>query len=357
MSTTISILIIKTAALGDVVRTTSILTGLRGRDPDCEIVWVTSRAAFDLVRTHPLITSVEVIDPRSEEEVGALSERLTNRRWSHVISLDDEPNLCRLAASVKTEKLSGAYMTEDGRRLYTADVAPWFDMGLLSTFGKARADELKVLNQKSHPRIYADMLGIAMGKYTLVLPGEACANARDFSQRHGLEQKRPLIGLNTGADGRWFSKQLSVERTVELSRLVSQARGGNATFIVFGGPAEVERNRAIMAGLQTADISCVNAGCNNSLLDFAALVGLCDVLVTSDSLALHIAIALDVRTVAYFAPTSAAEIEFYGLGESISSTAPDYCSYRAVADNSTITPERLLPCVERQLVAAAQVRR
>src|ERR1700690_2535937 len=136
--------------------------------------------------------------------------------------------------------------------------------------------------------------------------------------------------------------------------MVSSALFQKPTFVVFGGPPEVDRNKSIVAGLLAAGLSCVNAGNDNALLDFASLIGLCDLLVTSDSLALHIALALEVRVVAFFAPTSAAEIELYGLGEKIASTAPDYCSYRADADNSTVTPERLTPCVLRQLQLLAK---
>ena len=39
-------------------------------------------------------------------------------------------------------------------------------------------------------------------------------------------------------------------------------------------------------------------------------------------LPLHIAVARGVRIVAFFAPTSAAEIELYGLGEKLASTPP-----------------------------------
>ena len=344
-----SILIIKTAALGDVLRTTSILPGLKQRYPGCEITWVTASGAVDLVRTHRLVDHVEALDPKSEAEAAVLATKLAGTTWTRVISLDDEPPLCRLASSLRTDQLSGAHLIQSGERCYTHDVAPWFDMGLLSTHGKARADELKVLNRKSHPLIYAEMLGIEMGKPELLLTDEAKRFGRDFAARHELEQRRPLVGLNTGAGGRWVSKQLSVERTVELARTVAERRGGKITYLVFGGPAEAERNLAILSGLAAHGISAVDADCDNALLDFAALVGLCNLLVTSDSLALHVALAQNVRVVAFFAPTSLAEIELYGLGESIQSTAPDYCSYQPDADNSTITPERLLPCVERQL--------
>src|SRR6187455_2795792 len=144
-------LILKTAALGDVLRTTSILPGLAKAHPGVPIAWATAPEAVDLVRTHPLVAEVVAL------------ERLAGRRWRWVISLDDEEPLCALASSLETARLSGAYLGKDGKRAYTADVAPWFDMGLLSVHGKAEADRLKVANQKSQPAIYAEMLGIEMG--------------------------------------------------------------------------------------------------------------------------------------------------------------------------------------------------
>ncbi|HLU38748.1 MAG TPA: glycosyltransferase family 9 protein, partial [Planctomycetota bacterium] len=93
----------------------------------------------------------------------------------------------------------------------------------------------------------------------------------------------------------------------------------------------------------------IDAGTDNSLLDFAALIDRCEVVITSDSLALHIALARRRRVVAFFAPTSAAEIDVWDLGEKIVSTAPDYCSYRPDADNSTITPERIAAACARVL--------
>lgn len=336
-----SILIIKTAALGDVLRTTSILPGLKERYPGCHVTWVTAHGAADLVRTHPMIDRVETLTPGSQSEAEELAKRLSTTSWTRVISLDDEPPLCWLASQLGGPGvISGAYSAGDGKRSYTPDTAPWFDMGLLSVHGKERADRMKVENTRSQPLIYAEMLGIRMGKPMLVLPDAARAFGKEFAARHGLAAHRPVIGLNTGAGGRWLSKQLPVERTVEVARLIAEKRGG-CTFVVFGGGAESERNRAIVSGATAAGLRCVDAGCDNGLFDFAALVELCDLLITSDSLALHVALSLDVRVVCFFAPTSAAEIELYGLGEKVVSTAPDYCSYRADADNSTVTADRV----------------
>ncbi|MFN0243554.1 MAG: glycosyltransferase family 9 protein [Planctomycetota bacterium] len=336
-----TILIVKTAALGDVLRTTSILPGLRERYAPCAITWLTAHGAVDLVRTHPDVARVIAVDTQDEAAVDRSAAELARERWTRVVSLDDELALCRLASRLSCAALSGATLDAQGERAYTSDVAPWFDMGLLSRFGKARADQLKIDNTQSHPAIFAAMLGVAMGKPKLVLTPQAEEFGRDFVRRHELDGRRPCIGLNTGAGGRWLSKQLPIERTVELAARIARSLPAAPTFVVFGGDAEVERNRGILAGLARSGLPFVDAGCDNPLLAFAAAIRACDLLVTSDSLALHVAVAQDVPLVAFFAPTSAAEIELYGLGEKVVSTAPDACSYRADADNTSLTAERI----------------
>lgn len=340
------ILIIKTAALGDVLRTTSILPGLHARHRGARITWITAPGAVDLVRTHPLVAEVIALDAKDARALEALIARLAPRRFERVVSLDDEAPLCRLATAVGGARVIGAIVKADGKLGYTPDSAPWFDMGLLSVHGKARADELKILNQESQPAIYAAMLGIERGKPELHLPERALAFARGFVASHAIDPRVPLVGLNTGAGGRWTSKQLPVDRTVALARLLAESLGGRVRFLVLGGETEGERNAAILSGIGPL---AIDGGTRNPLHEFAALVGLAGVLVTSDSLALHMAIARDVRVVAFFAPTSAAEIELYGLGEKVVSTAPDYCSYKPDADNRSITPERLRDAVLRQL--------
>ncbi len=342
------ILIVKTGALGDVLRTTSILPGLRARHPDARITWLTAPAAADLVRLHPELAAVETVDPKASGAVDAAAERLARTPRDWVISLDDEEPLCRLASRVPSKRLSGAHLDARGARVYSADVAPWFDMGLLSVHGKQRADELKIANQKSHPRIYADMLGIEMGRPAL--PGEPAAEARaqDFAQRTRLSSRGPVLGLNTGAGGRWSSKTLSPERTAELVLHLHRVLAGQIGFLLLGGQDEASRNRRIVE-LIGGEAWLVDGGTDNSLLEFAALVACCDCLLTSDSLALHVALARGVRVVAFFAPTSAAEIELYGLGEKVVSTAADACSYRAEADTRTLTVERLAAALLRQL--------
>ncbi len=218
-------------------------------------------------------------------------------------------------------------------------------MGLLSVHGKQEADRLKLVNRRASRRSTPRCSGSRWAS-----PRSCCPRPR-APERVRWRGSSPLVGLNTGAGGRWVGKQLPVDRTVELAGAISRERQGKVRFLVLGGQAEAERNRAIVAGLRAHPDkpAFIDAGTDHALLDFAARVELCTLLVTSDSLALHMAVALERRIVAFFAPTSAAEIELYGLGEKVLSTAPDYGSYRPDADNSTLTVERLLPACLRQL--------
>jgi heptosyltransferase-2 len=343
------ILVLKTGALGDVVRTTAILPGLHALDPLARVTWVTAPGAVDLVRLHRLVAEVVALDAKSPASCAEVRERLRGTRWTRLISLDDEAPLCELASAISTDRLSGAHAV-DGRRVYTPDVAPWFDMGLLSVHGKPVADRMKIENRRSHPEILTSMLGLPMGRPELPIEPANERFAREFERRHDLRARGAVIGLNTGAGGRWRSKMLTPERTAEVAFAVDAALGGRATFVLFGGADERERNRAIVAGFGMR-VRLVDAGVDNSLLDFAALISLCDLMLTSDSLALHVALARRVRTVAFFAPTSAAEIEMFGLGEKVASTAPDACSYAPDADTSTLTVERLAAAMLRQLEA------
>jgi heptosyltransferase-2 len=349
------ILIIKTGALGDVLRTTSILAGLQEREAAAHIEWVTAPAAASLVAGNPRVARVHRIDPKDEPAVQALGQELAQQCWDWVISLDDEWPLCRLASLLGVNRLSGAIVGEDGERTYSSDVAPWFDMGLLSKHGKQAADRMKLANRRSHPEIYAQMLGVDMGRPELEIDADQRKAAR-ASLGAVAGQPRTWIGLNTGAGGRWTSKQLPVERVIELAGLLQADALGELGFVVLGGRDEAQRNAEILAGLEghAAGLTVVDAGTDNSLLAFAAIIDSLDLLVTSDSLALHMAVARKIPIVAFFAPTSAAEIELYGLGEKVQSLGADYCSYRADADNSSITPERLASAANSVLTSRGE---
>ncbi|WP_145201213.1 glycosyltransferase family 9 protein [Planctomycetes bacterium Poly30] len=354
-----SLLVIKTGALGDVLRTTSILAGLHKKYPGVAVTWLTADAAKPLVDRHRGIERVVTCDVKDEASIERVAEDLAGITWDWILSLDDEEPLCQLATALPHRRLSGAFLTQSGERAYTDDVEPWFGMGLLSRDGKAAADQRKIDNQRSHPEIFADMFGIEAGRPELPLPSDAVAAAQAFASKMGLRRDTLVVGLNTGAGGRWTSKGLPVDRVVGYARALVTALDQPVVFLVLGGPPERERNDEILAGINRLglDARAIDGGTENALPTFAGFVGLSDVLLTSDSLALHVGVAMNVSIVSFFAPTSAAEIELYGLGTKVVSTSADYCSYSKTADNSSITVERLVAATIEVLEAKSDQRR
>src|SRR5262249_45212225 len=119
--------------------------------------------------------------------------------------------------------------------------------------------------------------------------------------------------LNTGAGGRWRYKSWGEGKTADLARAVADTL--NAGVAIVGGPSESTRNRRLEAMVSRRSVAA--APTDLDLIGFGALLEQCDIVASSDSLAVHLSNALGKRTVVFFGPTSAAEIDLYGLGEKV----------------------------------------
>jgi heptosyltransferase-2 len=95
------ILIIKTGAMGDVLRTTSLLNVLKGN-----ITWVTKKESMVILNNNPFINKIIDFDN---------SYCIKNRKFDLVLSLDDEYECCKLASKVKTNEIIGAYLVNCNR--------------------------------------------------------------------------------------------------------------------------------------------------------------------------------------------------------------------------------------------------
>jgi len=300
-------LIIKLGALGDVIRTTCILHSLKG-----DVYWVTKENASPLLENIKKIKKVFVIEKDTQ--------KVLSQKYDLVISLDDEPIACKLASSVKSKKILGAYWNE-GRK-YTD--SKWFDMSLISKYGMTKADELKQKNKKSYPELLYEIIDKKWNRQEpiFVLSKEERKLTRKFVNDNNLKGKK-IVGLNTGAGTRWKGKQLSIKKTVEIAENVAKKKR-KIVFVIFGGKDEHERNLEIYSRLRKKKIPVVDSGSNNTLRHFAAKIDACNVLLTSDSLALHIAVALRKKLVVFFGPTSATEIELYNRGKKIVAKCPHF---------------------------------
>tara|TARA_Y100000310_G_scaffold202413_1_gene202581 strand:- start:18465 stop:19478 length:1014 start_codon:yes stop_codon:yes gene_type:complete len=311
------ILIIKLGALGDVLRTTTLIPALKQKFPKSVISFLTQKSSQELISSVKGINNLFFI-----ESFDTLS--LEGQLFDLIINLDDDELASKISNKLNSKKLIGSYF--DNGIKYTVESSDWFDMGLASRFGKQKADELKILNQRTYQEIIFSFLELGDHKQfppKLYLQDENISFSNDFFLKHKISSSDAVIGINTGSGGRWKDKKLPIEDTIDLiNLLVNETK---SKILLFGGPEEVERNKEILQGVSN---EVIDAGCNNSLSNFASLINICDILVTSDSLALHVGVGLGKEVLAFFYPTSSSEIELYGKGIKIIAEGKSYCSYQ-----------------------------
>jgi heptosyltransferase-2 len=330
------VLLIKLDAMGDVLRTTALLPSLAAAHPQAAITWITRPESKPLLENNPYLAEVVGYGPDS-------LVHLLARSFDRVINLDAGKVSAGLATAARGGRKDGYVLDGRGVVAPTNDAArAWLEMGVF--------DDLKRANTRTYQAVMADILGLpATGhRYVLELTAAEQARARTHLRELGLVRGRPVVGLNTGAGGRWPLKQWRLEGFREL---IGRLQEGGADVLLLGGKAEQERHVWLR---RHAPAPVFDAGNGNDLRHFAALTAQCAVVVTGDTLAMHMALATGRRVVVLFGPTSAAEIELYGLGEKVVPDMDCLVCYKQACDYvpncmDLISVDQVADAVRRQL--------
>jgi heptosyltransferase-2 len=194
--------------------------------------------------------------------------------------------------------------------------------------GLAAANGLKRANRRTYGELLFAGLGLEppIDRPAVVVTAAARRTAARWLDEHRLD-RGTLIGLNAGGGDRWRYKSWNVDAATSFARRVAAA---GWTVVVLGGPAEVNRNAAICQ--RAAHPRIVAGPVDLDVLAFAALIGECAAVVSSDSLAMHLAVAMSVPVTALFGPTSDAEIDLFGLGEKVVAPVPCVRCYLPTCD-------------------------
>lgn len=323
-----NILILKIGALGDVVRTTYLLPSIIKKYGDIKIYWITSEIAFDLLKYNKYIDELIIINDNIK------IKQLEEIEFDLILSLEDEEKIFSKIEKIKYKKISGVFK-EDNKLTYTDDLKEWFDMGLISKYGKEKADFLKKKNMKSHAEIFSE--GLKLEKLKPYFFNDIKIEKEIKEKFSFLKRNKSLIGLNLNAGKRWPSKALRIEEGKKLIKLLLNNK--DIYILLLGGKEDLEYNKKLIEEFKNIDCIELIEPCN--LNKFSAIIKNLDILICSDTLALHLAIAQGVKTISYYAPTSAVEIDTFNLGKKIISTSKDYCSYKPNVDTTTITAERI----------------
>jgi len=262
-------LIIKLGAMGDVLRTTSLLRVLDG-----EIYWITKENALPLLDNNPKIhkLTTDINDLRDIE-------------FDVVYNLDDDDESCEFLNKLKFKELRGYYKKE-GKILATETVKEWWEMGF---HGLPEKDDLKKANT------------LPMQHFLFKIAGKEFNGEEYVFNFSDYEVDDKLIGLETNAGKVWPMKKWT--KYDELA-------------------AELQNRGYKVKIFQQRD----------DLKDYIKDIAECSKIVTGDTLTMHIALALKKPTVAIFGPTSFHEIYDYGRMKKVVTSMDCVCCYKRQCD-------------------------
>lgn len=320
------VLVIKLDALGDVLRTTCILPGLRREHPDAHVTWLTLPGAEPVLRNNPYIDEVLFYDAEG-------MARLAVEEYDLVLAPDASKKCAALGSLARGGTKRGYRLGGDGQvRPWNEEAEEWLELG-----GR---DDLKKANRATYQEHIHRVCGLdgRDQEIVLCLTGEERLEGERIFGAKGLCRDAPVIGFNTGSSARWPKKRWPKESYLDLARRIRE--GTSARVALLGGPLEAERNRWIEA--KTGGWA-VDTGSDHPLRIYLALLGRSDAVVTGDTLGLHGAVALGTPVVALFGPTSSHEVDLYGRGVRLEPEIDCLCCYRTNCAKRPDCMDALLP--------------
>lgn len=285
------IAIIKLGALGDVVRTLPILLGIKEKFPKSEITWITNPNAEQIVQQSQHVSRVILTPCEIKEEFNLL----------YNFDIDEEAT--NLAQKISAKEKKGFYSNEG----FLSAFNPSAEYYLNTIFD----DELKKINTKTYQQMMFEVAELEYKKqhHNLLLNEKEKKYADDFLKKNKLQDKK-IIGIHIGASARWPSKKWHSNKIIELIKILEKK---NYKVILFGGKDEKKDLDEISLILKKDKITVAKQDPFCSVMEFSALVNLCELVICADSLAMHISLALKKPTIALFFVTSYSEVEDYGL--------------------------------------------
>jgi len=273
------ILIIKLRAVGDVVLSTIVLKNLRDAFAGVSIEFLTERGGAGILEGNPFLDRIVVYD-RERMSGGELIRAVRGGRYDLVIDLFGNPRTALLT------RLSGAkyrvgYRFRGRTYAYNFRIEPrgatvhntQFNLDALERIG------VPVVDRSLH-----------------IVPGADAEGRIEEFWNKTVPTEKHVVALHSG--GGWGSKRWGVDHFAELADAL-QARFGPLILLPWGPGEErdVEKMRTTMKSPSIVPPP-------TTLLELAALLRRCTLMVSNDSGPMHIAAAMGTPVVGIFGPTN-----------------------------------------------------
>lgn len=300
----VSVLIIHLGALGAVLRATSLLPAVKRKYPSSRITWVTDAPAHQLLAHNPYLDRILT---SKEEDLLALS----NLEFDVAYVVDKSLKASGILKRTHTDLLFGFRVDPRSGSIIPAnsEAEELWQLGLDN-------QRKFFVNKKPETQLMCEALALDYQRdsYVLNLTEEEKRQVNKKRKAWSQNDQAPVIGINTGCSHVIPFKKLTVDTHIELIQKLQW--NTRANIVLLGGPEDTERNQEIGKATKVI-VSPTSLGLREGLTS----VGAVDLVITGDSLGMHMAIALKKYTIAWFGPTCSHEIDLYDQGESILSSA------------------------------------
>lgn len=280
------ILIIKLGAIGDVIRTTPLLTRFKKEFPGCHITWLTQS---------PAVLPKHMVDALYTPDYLSIYS-IKQYHYDIAINLDKEVEACALLADVSADKKYGFIWKDNHIDAATPNAEHKLVTGLF--------DNISKLNTKNYLEEIFEICHLDFQGEPYMLNYNKELASKWNSIREQAKGKK-IIGLNTGCGIRWQTRLWPQENWV---RLIKDLQTAGYYPIVLGGKDEDDVNSYYVQAT-----GCFYPG-HFPLDEFIGLVSHCDTIVTAVSMMMHIAIGLEKKLVLFNNIFNKYEFELYGNG-------------------------------------------
>ncbi len=337
------ILFVHLGAIGATLRSTALLAAIRRKHPQAHLTWVTETPSARLLAGHPNVD--EILELNFNNYL-----LLQANEWQAAYVVDKSQRAAGLVKSLKIASTFG-FITNHHGLIVPANphAAELYELGL--------SNQKKFFtNQKTEQQLTHEALDLGPfnnDEYDLPLSAEEMEIA--FAKRRAWSpQGQTLIGINVGCSAHLPHKKLSLSASMGLlislmNRLQSQCRElRNVNLVLLGGGVEDEalcRNlRAEMASVplfSEMGVAIIQSDTLKGLRDGLTSVAAVDLVITGDSLGMHMAISQKKWVVAWFGPSCEQEIDLYGRGEKIVTSAPCSPCWKRFCDREVMCYDQL----------------
>lgn len=283
--------------MGDVLMTTAQLPAIKRKFPESTIYWVTLKNAAPLLFNNPLIDHVYHFNSESI----LILQQMT---FDYVLNADKSKQSCALLNSINASKKLGFGLNENG-------VIIPINEGAFYNYRLGMDDHLKFkVNKRTGQDYLAETFELDYNRdeYIFEFTEEEKLFIQSYRKKIGLKQNDKVIGFNTGCSELYPNKKMTIKQHVYLIRQLLKMK---YKIILLGGPEDTLRNKEIYSHFKG---KIINTPTTEGLRRGICYENLAGIIITGDSLGMHIAIALKKFVIVWFGVSCWAEIDLYDRG-------------------------------------------